>query len=87
MCGTKGIIYEYFTKACKLFTEFFSVLCFLCTIPCIFQKNHITVIHCRNCSFRIFADNIGIGSNNGNNNTGNGCHNGSENGNNDSNNG
>ena len=49
--STKCIIYEYIAKGSKFFTELISVLCFFCTITCIFKKNNFSVFHVSYCCF------------------------------------
>lgn len=34
------------TAAIRIFAECFAVLCFFCTVTCIFKKNYISIIHC-----------------------------------------
>ena len=53
--STECVVYEYIAERSKLFAEFFSVFCLLCTITCIFKKNYFSVIHCFYCSFCVWS--------------------------------
>ena len=54
---TKCIIYKYITKGSKFFAELISVLCFFCTVTCIFKKDNFSVFHFSYCCFYSIINN------------------------------
>ena len=57
MSSSECIIYEYVCKGSKILAESFSVLCFFCTITCIFKKNDFSVVHSVYCCFYCVVNN------------------------------